>query len=82
MAILVDPSTAGLAALVVFLVALGLLVLFIETISRARLVAVLVLDIAIGGTLVAADEAGLALVALSVAAAVLANEAFERLTTR
>jgi len=82
MAILVDPSTAGLAALVVFLVALGLLVLFIETISRARLVAVLVLDIAIAGSLVAADEAGLALVALSVAAAVLANEAFERLTTR
>jgi len=82
MAILADPSTAGLAALVVFLVALGLLVLFIETISRARLVAVLVLDIAIGGTLVAADEAGLALVALSVAAAVLANEAFERVTTR
>ena len=40
MAILVDPSTAGLASLVVFLVA------------------------------------------LSVAAAVLANEAFERLTTR
>jgi hypothetical protein len=82
MAILVDPSTAGLAALVVFLVALGLLVLFIETISRPLLVAVLVLDLALAGSLVAADEAGLALAALSVAAAVLANEAFERLTTR
>ncbi|MGQ0798451.1 MAG: hypothetical protein ACT4OI_11425 [Methanobacteriota archaeon] len=82
MAILADPSTAALATLVAFFVALGLLVLFIETITRARLVAVLVLDFAIAGTLVAANEAGLALVALGVAAALLANEAFERLTTR
>lgn len=82
MAILVDPSTTALATVVAFLVALGLLVVFIETISRVRLVAVLVLDIAIAGSLVAADEAGLALVTLSVAAAVLTNEVFERFTTR
>jgi hypothetical protein len=81
MAVLADPGSALLAALVVFLVSLGLLVLFVETMSRARIVAILVANGIVAGIFIAWGEAGLGLAAAGFAAAVLANEAFERLTT-
>lgn len=82
MALLPDLAVASVLALVVFLLALGLLVVFIESVRPARLVAVLLAGVAVSGALAVLGETGLALVAMALAAAVLANQGFEWLTTR
>lgn len=82
MALLPDLSTASLLALVVFLAALGFLVVFVETIRGPRMIGFVVAAGAVAALLSALGELGLGLVVLGLAAAVLANEAFERLTTR
>lgn len=82
MALLPDLSTASILALVVFLAALGLLVVFVETIRGSRVIGFVVAAGAAAAVLSALGELGLGLVVLGLAAAVLANEAFERLTTR
>ena len=82
MAILEDLPTATLIAVVVFLTALGLLVVFTEVVSRARTIAFLVGLGAIAIALALGGELGVAFVFLGIAAAILANGAFEWLTTR
>ena len=82
MALLPDLALASLYAVVVFLLALGFLVVFIEVISMRRLLAGLVLTIVVAAGLVSNGEAGLSFLALGVAGALIANHAFERLTTR
>ncbi|TLZ76751.1 MAG: hypothetical protein E6K08_04925 [Methanobacteriota archaeon] len=82
MALLPDLALASLYAVVVFLLALGFLVVFIEVISMRRLLAGLVVTLVIAAGLASNGEAGLSLLALGVAGALIANHAFERLTTR
>ncbi len=82
MALLPDLAAAALYAVVVFLLFLGLLVVFVETIPP-RLVMVIILAAILFATGLAwIGEAGLAFLALGVAAALVANDAFEWLTNR
>ena len=82
MALLPDLALAFLYGLVVFLLTLGFLVVFVEVISKRRLLAGLVVTFVIAAGLASNGESGLSLLALGVAGALLANHAFERLTTR
>ena len=82
MALLPDLALASLYAVVVFLLVLGFLVVFVEAISMRRLLAGLVVTLVIAAGLVSNGEAGLSFLALGVAGALIANHAFERLTTR
>ena len=82
MAFLPDLALASLYAVVVFLLVLGFLVVFIEVISMRRLLAGLVVTLVIAAGLASNGEAGLSLLALGFAGALIANHAFERLTTR
>ena len=82
MAFLPDLALASLYGLVVFLLTLGFLVVFVEAISMRRLLAGLVVTLVIAAGLLSNGEAGLSLLALGVAGALIANHAFERLTTR
>ncbi len=82
MPLLPDLGLAALYGLVVFLLALGFLVVFVESISMRRLLAALVVTLVVAAGLVSNGEPGLSLLALGVAGAFIANHAFERLTTR
>ncbi|HKZ89942.1 MAG TPA: hypothetical protein VJ300_06770 [Thermoplasmata archaeon] len=82
MPILADLGTAALIAIVVFLGALGFLVVFTDATSKARTTAFLIGVGAVAGFSGALGEVGVALVLVGVAAAVLANAVFEWLTMR
>lgn len=82
MALLADPATAGLAATGVFLITLGVLVVFIETIAFFRFVAIVVACFVLALLLILIGETGLAFVPLAFGSAFIANQAFEWLTTR
>lgn len=82
MAILPDLGAAGLSAVAAFLLVLGVLVVFVETIQPSRLVLIMIACFAVAVGLVILSESGLALVVLGVGAAFLANHVFESLTTR
>lgn len=82
MALLPDLGIAGGIALAVFLLTLGVLVIFVETVAPRRLVAVMGACVAVAAGLVLLGEVGLSLAPLGFAAAFLANHAFEWLTTR
>jgi len=82
MPLLPDLGLAALYGLVVFLLALGFLVVFVESISMRRLLAALVVTLVVAAGLVSNGEPGLSLLVLGVAGAFIANHAFERLTTR
>ena len=82
MALLPDPATAGLYAVVVFLITLGVLVLFIETIAFLRFVAVVVASFVLALGLILIGELGLSLPVLGFGSAFIANHVFEWLTTR
>lgn len=82
MALLPDPVTAGLYALATFLVVLGVLVVFVESIRLATVAALLTMDVALALFLVFLGEFGVALVLLGFGGALLANHVFEWLTTR
>ncbi len=82
MAVLPDLGLAALAALVVFLLTLGVLVVFVETVPRRILAAVLASALVLAAFLGAVGEIGLGLVPLGFVAAFLANAVFEWLTTR
>jgi hypothetical protein len=82
MALLPDPTTAGLFAAAVFLVVLGILVIFVETVSFARFVPTVVGCFVIALVLILVGELGLALFPLGVGGAFIANHVFEWLTTR
>ncbi len=82
MALLPDLATAGGIALAVFLVALGVLVLFVESVPRRTVVVLVLVAVVLASALVLLGELGIAMVALAFAAAFVANDAFEWLTTR
>jgi hypothetical protein len=82
MAVLPDLAAAGLYGLVVFLVVLGFLVVFVETVPPRRLLALLVGTAFVAILLVSVGEAGIVLLALGFGGAFLANQTFEWLTTR
>ncbi len=82
MAILPDPATAGIAATAVFLITLGILVVFIETVAFARFLAVVAACFVLALVLVAVGETGLAFLPLAFGGAFIANQFFEWLTTR
>lgn len=82
MAVLPDVAAAGLYGLVVFLLALGILVVFVETIPPRRLRVLLVAAAVVALLLAVSGEVGLAFLVLGFAVAFLANELFEWLTGR
>jgi hypothetical protein len=82
MALLPDLAAAGLYAAVVFLLVLGFLVVFLETIRGSHLAVILGVDAAATLVVFAAGEIGLALVVLAVGLGFLANQAFEWSTGR
>ena len=82
MALLPDLAAATLYALVVFLLFLGLLVVFVETIPPRLLMVIILAATLFAAWLAWVGEAGLAFLALGAAAALVANHAFEWLTTR
>ncbi len=82
MALLPDLATAGGIALVVFLLTLGVLVVFLESVPR-RVVLVLLLVALVSAVLLAVlGELGIGLIIFAFAAAFAANGVFEWLTTR
>ncbi len=82
MALLPDLASAVLYGVVVFLLVLGFLVVFVETVPTRRLVAATVGVFLIAVGLASTGEAGAAFLAVGVGAALVANHAFEWLTTR
>lgn len=82
MALLPDLTTAALYAVVVFLLFLGLLVVFVETIPPRLLMVMILAAVLFAAWLAWVGEAGLSVVALGVVAAFVANHAFEWLTNR
>lgn len=80
MALLPDLATAGLYALVVFLLALGFLVIFVEVVPPRRLVAALFGSVLIAIALAGMGEVGIGFLVLAVGGALIANYTFERLT--
>jgi hypothetical protein len=81
-AVLPDLAAAGLYGAVVFLLVLGFLVIFVETVSQRRLVALLFGTMLVAIVLAGMGEAGIAFLALGTGAALIANHTFEWLTTR
>jgi hypothetical protein len=81
-AVLPDIAAAALYGLVLFLLVLGVLVVFVETVPTRCLVALLLVSGLAALILGTIGEVGLALLALGLAAALLANQTFEWLTTR
>ncbi len=82
MPLLPDLGVAGGIALAVFLVVLGFLVVFVESVGRRAVVAVVGIVLVLGVALSLLGEPGVALIAFGFAAAFVANEMFEWLTTR
>jgi len=82
MAVFPDLGAAMLYAAVVFLVALGILVVFVETVSPRRAASIVAAAIVVAAAFSFVSEIGLAFIALGLASAVVANSVFEWLTTR
>jgi len=82
MAVLPDLAAAGLYGLVVFLVVLGFLVVFVETVQPRRLLGLLLGTSLVAIVLVSLGETGIVLLALGFGGALVANQTFEWLTTR
>lgn len=82
MPLIPDLAAAALYAVVVFLLFLGLLVVFVETIPPRLLIVIILAAILVAGWLAWVGEAGLSFLAIGVACALVANHAFEWLTNR
>ena len=82
MAALPDLAAAGLYGVVVFLLTLGLLVVFVETVPPRRLLALLLGSALAAVVLAGLGEVGVALLVFGIGAALVANHTFEWLTTR
>src|SRR2546422_6390061 len=82
MAALPDLAAAGLYGVVVFLLALGFLVIFVETVPPRRLIALLLGAFLVAVVLAGMGETRVAFLALGGGAALVADHAFEWLTTR
>src|SRR5256714_15625915 len=81
MAALPDLAAAGLYGVVVFLLTLGLLLVFVETVPPRRLLALLLGSGLAAAVLAGLGEVGVALLALRIGPALVANPTFERPTT-
>jgi len=79
---LLDPITGALGGVAVFLVVLGLLVVFVDAVRPSRALLAVVADAAVAALLVFVGEIGLGLVALGFGAAVVADHVFDWFTTR
>src|SRR5438046_10046230 len=73
MAALPDLAAAGLYGVVVFLLALGFLVIFVETVPPRRLIALLLGSFLVAAVLAGMGEAGVAFLPPGTGAAVVAN---------
>ena len=82
MAILPDLASAALYAVVVFLLVLGFLVVFIESIPSRRLSIAILAAIVLAVGLMWVGEVGIAFLVAGVGSALLANHGFEWLTTQ
>lgn len=82
MAPLLDPATAGAAALVAFFVTLGVLVVFVEEVPRRGAAILFLVGLVLAASLAILGQLGVGLVLLGFAAAFVANGVFEWLTTR
>ncbi len=82
MALVPDPATAGLYGTAVFLVTLGVLVVFVETVAFVRFVAIVLGALVIALVLALVGEWGASLIPLAFGTAFIANHVFEWLTTR
>jgi len=82
MPLLPDLAVAAIYAVVVFLLALGFLVVFIETIRVRRMIAGIVAALGLSVGFAWTGETGVSLLVLGVAAALAANHAFEWFTMR
>ena len=82
MPFLPDLAFAGGIALAVFLVALGLLVVFTDSLDRRVAAALILVGLGVAAVSSAVGELGIALVAAGFAGAVAANALFEWLTSR
>src|SRR2546427_13285774 len=82
MALLPDLTAAALYALVVFLLFLGLLVVFVETIPPRLLMVMILAAILFAAWLAWVGEAGVSFLARGLTAALLAEPAFQWPTSR
>lgn len=82
MALLPDLVTAGGVALAVFLIVLGVLVVFVESLDRRIAAVSILVPLVLAAVFVLLGELGVAFVLVGLAGAVAANEVFERLTMR
>ncbi len=82
MPLLPDLTVAGGIALAVFLLTLGVLVIFLESVPRRIVFGLLLITIVLVAVLSLVDELGIGIILLAFAAAFLANDVFEWLTTR
>lgn len=82
MAFLPDLATAGAAALVAFLVTLGVLVVFVESVPGRTAALVFLVALVLAALLAILGESGIGLILIGFAAAFVANGVFEWLTTR
>jgi hypothetical protein len=82
MAVLPDAATAGALATAVFLLSLGLLVVFVESLRSEVVGGILIIVLVLSAVLVYLGEFGVALVLLAFGGAVIANQVFDWLTTR
>src|SRR5947199_8919059 len=82
MAALPDLAAAGLYGVVVFLLTLGLLVVFVETVPPRGLLALLLGSALAAVVLAGLGEVGVALLVFGIGAALVANHTSEWLTTR
>lgn len=82
MPLLPDLATAGGIALAVFLLTLGVLVVFLESVPRRVVLVLLLVGLVSAVLLALLGETGVGVILLAFAAAFVANDAFEWLTTR
>ncbi len=82
MPLLPDLAVAGGVALAVFLLTLGVLVVFFESVPRRAVFGLLLVALVLLTVLTFLDELGVGIVILALALAFLANDLFEWLTTR
>ncbi len=82
MALLPDLQAASLYALAAFLVLLGFLVVFVESMRPSRAGVLVALAIALAALLAWLGEAGLGLIVLGIGGAIVASRIFDWLTSR
>ncbi len=82
MPLLPDLTVAGGIALAVFLLTLGVLVIFLESVPRRMVIGLLLITIVLVAVLSLFGEFGIGIILLAFAAAFRANDVFEWLTTR